>query len=355
MKRSWIAILTILTCLLDKRAQQAIAYLKEENKILRQKIGTKRLVLTDQERRRLAVKAKPLGRKLLSQTTDILSAGTILGWYRKLVGCKYVGSENRKGGRPKVSKEIIDLVLRFKKENPQWGYDRIQGYLVYLGYKVSPATVQRILSDYGYHPEPDDFKRTTWKQFLRSHLAVIYATDFFSVEVLTRKGLIRYMVLFAMELASRKAQIVGVHPCPDGQWMKQKARDMTDYEEGVLKEKRFLIHDWDPLFTREFRAFVKASGTQPIRTAARAPQQNSYAERFIRSLKYECLDKLILTSEAQLRYVLDEYLEYFHHERIHQGLGRIIEPKYKNIAASGEIVCIERLGGLLKSYHRKAA
>jgi putative transposase len=121
MKRSWIAILTLLTHLVDQHAQRTIEYLKEENRILLQKLGKKRLKLTDQERRRLAVKAKPLGRKLLAETTSLFSAETILGWYRKLVGQKYDGSANRKGGRPKVSKEIIDLVLRFKKENPQWG------------------------------------------------------------------------------------------------------------------------------------------------------------------------------------------------------------------------------------------
>lgn len=347
--------MTMLTYLVDKHAQQTIEYLKEENKILYQKLGRKRLILTDQERRRLAVKAKPLGRRLLAETTTSFSADTILGWYRKLVGQKYDGSKNRKGGRPKVSKEIVDLVLRFKKENPQWGYDRIQGYIVYLGYQISRATVQRILLDHGYHPEPDDFKRTTWKQFLKAHWSVLSAVDFFSVELMIRRVLIRYMVLFAIELSTRKVQIVGIHPSPNGEWMKQIARNMTDCDQGFLRGKRYLIHDRDPLFTQAFKAIVKASGVTSIPTAVSAPKMNAHAERFVRSVKYECLNKMILTSEEQLRHVLDEYLLYYHHERIHKTLGRIIEPKIEHQAKSGDIVCVERLGGLLKSYHRKAA
>jgi putative transposase len=231
MKRSWIAILTILTQLVDQHAQRTIEYLKEENKILYHKLGKKRLVLTDQERRRLAVKAKPLGRKLLAETTTLFSADTILGWFRKLVGQKYDGSANCKGGRPKVGKEIIDLVLRFKKENPRWGYGRIHGYLVYLGFQVSRATVQRILLDHGYHPEPEDFKRTTWAQFLKSHWNVFCAVDFFSIELLTTRGLIRYMVLFVMDIATRKVQIAGIHSNPNGDWMKQVARNLTNSED----------------------------------------------------------------------------------------------------------------------------
>jgi len=345
----------MLTYLVDKHAQQTIEYLKEENKILFHKLGKKRLRLTDQERRRLAVKARPLGRKLLAETTTLFSADTILGWWRKLVGRKYDGSRNRKGGRPKVSKEIIDLVLRFKEENPQWGYCRIQGYIVYLGYQISKATVQRILLDHGYHPEPDDFKRTTWRQFLKSHWDVFCAADFFSVELMTKRGLLRYMVLFAIDIGTRKVHIAGIHPNPDGEWMKQMARNLTDSEEGFFTGKRYLIHDRDPLFTKAFKAIIKAGGVTPVQTAVSAPEMNAHAERFVWSVKYECLNKMILTSEAQLRYVLEEYLEYYHHERFHKGLGRIIEPRPEHQIKIGAIVCVERLGGLLRSYHRKAA
>jgi transposase InsO family protein len=301
------------------------------------------------------VKAKPLGRKLLAETTTLFSADTILGWFRKLVGRKYDGSANRKGGRPKVCKEIIDLVLRFKKENPQWGYGRIHGYLVYLGFQVSRATVQRILLDHGYHPEPEDFKRTTWAQFLKSHWNVFCAVDFFSVELLTARGIVRTMVLFVLDIATRKVQIAGIHSNPNGDWMKQVARNLTDSEEGFLRGKRFLILDRDPLFTKAFKEILKEGGVTPVPTAVAAPMMNAHAERFVRAVKYEGLNKLILTNEAQLRYVLNEYLDYYHHERIHKGLGRMIEPIPEYQSVSGEIVCVERLGGLLKSYHRKAA
>jgi len=136
--------------------------------------------------------------------------------------------------------------------------------------------------------------------------------------------------------------------------MKQVARNLTDSEEGFLKGKRFLIRDRDPLFTKAFKEMLKDGGATPVPTAVAAPMMNAHAERFVRAIKYECLNKLILTNEAQLRYVLDVYLPYYHHERFHKELGRIIEPRAEYQAGSGTIVCVERLGGLLKSYHRRA-
>ena len=123
--------------------------------------------------------------------------------------------------------------------------------------------------------------------------------------------------------------------------------------DGFLAGKKYLIHDRDPLYTAKFEGILKAAGVEPVKLPPRSPNLNSHAERFVRSVKEECLDHLILSSEEQLRYVLTEYLRYYHHERIHQGINEIIEPQHEG--NQGEIICIERLGGLLKSYHRKAA
>lgn len=136
--------------------------------------------------------------------------------------------------------------------------------------------------------------------------------------------------------------------------MKQVVKILTDYEEGFLKDKRYLIHDRDPLYTNEFHDILESSGIKPVKLPPRSPDLNPYAERFVKSVKSECLDHLILSSVDQLDYVLDEYGKYYHHERIHQSLGRIIEPIHK-IDDDADIACIERLGGLLKSYHRLAA
>ncbi len=137
--------------------------------------------------------------------------------------------------------------------------------------------------------------------------------------------------------------------------MKQVARILTDYDDGFLRGKRYLIHDRDPLYnTTGFYDILKASGTKPVKLPSRNPDLNCYAERFVKSVKFECLNHLILSSVGQLEYTLEQYCDYYHHERIHQSLDRIIEPKH-SIDEKSEIVCIERLGGLLKSYHRLAA
>jgi putative transposase len=178
------------------------------------------------------------------------------------------------------------------------------------------------------------------------------ACDFFSVELLVRGKLVRCMALFAIELSTRKVEILGIHPQPKGRWMEQIARNVSG-EGGFLAGKKYLIHDRDPLYTAKFASILKAAGVQPVKLPPRSPNLNAHAERFVRSIKEECLDHLILFSEEQLRYVLTEYLQYYHQERIHQGINKIIEPQHEG--NQGEIICIERLGGLLKSYHREAA
>jgi transposase InsO family protein len=137
--------------------------------------------------------------------------------------------------------------------------------------------------------------------------------------------------------------------------MRQVARILTDCEDGFLKDKRYLIHDRDPLYnTAGFHAILQNFGVDPIKLPAKSPDLNSIAERFVKSVKYECLNYLILTSVKQLEYTLDQFQQYYHHERIHQSLGRIIEPKHE-LDEQAEVQCVERLGGLLKSYHRLAA
>jgi len=309
--------------------------------------------LNDRQRIRLAAKAKRLTRELLEATTVLFTPETMLGWYRKLIAQKYDGSENCKNpGRPRISQEIIDLVIRFKKENPHWGYTRIRDYIVHLGYKIGETTVKNILLENGFDPEPDLTRKTTWKEFIKSRWNVLAACDFFSIELLIKGKLVRCMVLFAIDLSTRKVEILGVRPQPNGPWMEQIARNATG-EDGFLASKKYLIHDRDPLYITKFQSILKGAGVEPVTLPPRSPNLNSHAERFVRSVKGECLNHLILTSEQQLRHVLSEYLEYYHHERIHQGLNRIIEPQHEG--NQGEIICIERLGGLLRSYHRKAA
>lgn len=348
-------LLTCLTTLLDKQHRLVIEYLKEENQILREHIykkqDTKRILLTDSQRRRLAVKAKALGRTLLSETTDLFSPATIIGWYKKLIAKKYDGSANRSGGRTKVSQEKIDLVLKMSRENPDWGAGRIRNYMNYLGYKIGKTTVWRIMEDHGLNPDPEVRKKGDWNKFISSHLDVLAATDFFSVELLTHKGLVRCMVLFIIDIGSRRVHIAGIKAAPDGQWIKQVAKNITDCEDGFLKGKRYLIHDRDSLFTREFDQLIKAVGVDVVKTVKQSPNLNAYAERFVQTIKTECLNHLVLSSPEQLEYVISEFVTYYHRERPHESLGGgMIEPWPQD--KDGPIVQFERLGGLLKSYRR---
>ena len=315
-----------------------------------------RIRLTNRQRMRVAAKARRRNRKMLEQCTELFTMDTIMWWYRQLVAKKCDGSQNRSApGRPQITEEIVNLVIRFKQENPRRGYQKITDQIVYLGHKISKSSVKNILIENGYDPEPDLTVRSTWHEFIKSHWDVLAACDFFTIELLVRHKLVRCTVFFVIELSTRKVFYAPIKLQPDGPYMKQVARILVDSEDGFLQGKRYLIHDRDPLYkTAGFHGILKSIGVKPVRLPSRSPNLNCYAERYVKSVKSECLDHLILSSVEQLEHVLREFGEYYHHERIHQSLGRIIEPKHST-EDTAEIVCIERLGGLLKSYHRLAA
>jgi len=357
-QRLWLSLITFLAYCFDKELYKAIDYLREQVRVLveHQEKQDKRILLTNRQRMRVAAKAKQLSRKMLEQCTELFTPDTIMKWYRKLIAEKYDGSQNRTyAGRPPVSQEIVDLIIRFKQENPRWGYKKIRDQVVYLGYDICKSSVKNILIENGYDPEPDLTVRSTWHEFIKSHWDVLAACDFFTVELLVGHRLVRCTLFFVMELSTRKVFFAPVKLQPDGKYMRQVARILTDSEDGFLHGKRYLIHDRDPLYRTEgFHETLKSSGIEPVKLPARSPDLNCYAERFVKSIRSECLDHLILFSVKHLDYVIEQYCKYYHRERIHQGIGRIIEPKYA-IDDTAEIVCIERLGGLLKSYHRLAA
>jgi hypothetical protein len=354
----WLTIVTCLAWCIDRELYKAIDYLKEQVRVLveLQEQQNKKIRLSVSQRKRVAAKAKRLSRALLERCTELFTPDTILRWYHDLIAHKYDGSKNRMSpGRPPLSQEIIDLVIRLKEDNPRWGYQKITDQVVYLGYAISKSAVKTILIENGYDPEPNLSVRSTWHEFLRSHWEVLAACDFFTIELWVKRKLVRCTLFFVIELATRKVFFAPIQLQPDGAYMKQVARILTDMEDGFLKGKRYLIHDRDPLYTAEgFHDILKQSGIKPVVLPARSPDLNCFAERFIKSIKSECLGHLILSSVKQLDYVLCQYQEYYHHERIHQSLGRILELKHR-IDSTARIVCIERLGGLLKSYHRLAA
>ena len=238
---------------MNQQQQEVIEYLKTENKILREKIGSKRIVLNDDQRRRLAVAAKKIGRKALSEVCGLFTPDTLLGWHRKLVAMKYDGSKKRKPGRPAISEELEKLIVKIAKQNRDWGYLRISGQLKYLGYKASRPTIAKILKKHGIEPSPERRNKNTWNEFIKSHFESLAAIDFFTIECHTLRGLTRYMVLTVIDYSNRKVEIAGISHNPDGKWMEQMARNLTDCEEGFLKDKNYLIHDCDKLFTKKFK------------------------------------------------------------------------------------------------------
>jgi hypothetical protein len=174
----------------------------------------------------------------------------LLRWYRELVAQKYDGNARRRAGRPRIPGEIQQLIVEMASDNPRWGYTRIQGALANLGYTVGRNTIKRVLAENGI--DPAGRRPTSWKTFLKAHWGAIAATDFFTIEGVTWRGLVKYFVLFVIDPKTPRIEIAGIAADPDGRWMRQIARNLTDGEDGFLLRSRYLIHDRDPLFTKGF-------------------------------------------------------------------------------------------------------
>jgi putative transposase len=348
-------ILAVAGCL-NRHQQRILDYLREENRVFKQQLCGRRLRLTDDQRRRLAVKGEVLGRKLLGEYVSLVTPYTILGWLRKLIARKWDFSEKRRGpGRPRVMDEIRTLVVRMARENLSWGYSRIRGAVENLGHRVGRTTVANILKEHGLDSADRRQKGTSWRAFLKVHWDCLAALDFFTIEVWTLNGLTTYYVLLVMELRTRRVEIAGITPCPGEAFMVQVARNLTDEFDGFLRAKRYAIMDRDDKFTDAFRRVLREAGVKPVRLPARSPNLNAHLERFVRSIKEECLARMMLFGESMLRRAAREFLAHYHGERNHQGLdNRLIEPKEDVGTRKGRIVCRRRLGGLLRYYYRKA-
>ena len=207
---NWARLLAYVTGLVNHRLLLQCEYLVAENRILRSQLPSK-LRLTHSERRTLAEIGKRLGRKLLSDVACVAKPETILGWYRRLIARKFDGSKHRSyAGRPRINPEIEELIVRVAQENATWGYDRIAGALANLGHRVSDQTVGNVLRRHGIPTAPKRNQTTTWKDFISAHMAVLAGTDFFTVEVLTWRGLATYYVLFFLNLESRRITLAGI-------------------------------------------------------------------------------------------------------------------------------------------------
>ena len=261
-----------------------------------------------------------------------------------------------KAGRPRVMDTIHRLIVRMATENREWGYTRIRGALGDLGHQVARGTIANVRKERGLEPAPKRKKRTTWREFLAAHWDVLAAADFFTVEVWTPRGLTRFTVLVLIHLASLRSQIAGISAEPDGPWVTQLMRNATDAEDGFLRHIRFLIHDRDPLVRPAVRDTLPPADVTPLRLPARSPNLNAYTERFVRTIKESCLERMVLIGEGSLRRAVREFVAHYHHERNHLGLdNRLILPLSTVPPPRGRVQCRQRLGGLLNYYYRSAA
>lgn len=330
----------------SRRQQRVIEYLLEENRVLREQLGGTMPPLSDDQRRRLAAKGRVLGRRSLAEVATIVTPDTILRWYRRLIAAKWT-YPTRRTGRPGIMAEIRALIVRFAEENPRWGYCRIQGAMRNLGHRVAPSTIARTLKEHGIKPAPD--RPSSWRTFLKAHWGEVAATDFFTTEVWTLGGLKTHYVLFFLELTSRRVHIAGITTNPTDLFMGRAAERAADFLRGC----RYLIHDRDTKYSLRFTIVMEAAGIGLVKTPFQAPNANAYAERFVRSIKDECLNRMILFGEEHLRHALDEYVEHYHRERNHQGIGNELIDGQPSIGL-GDVRSTDRLGGMLRYYHRAA-
>src|ERR1700738_4343321 len=275
----WARILAYVTGTVDQELLARNEYLATENRILKAQLRG-RLKLSDTERKALGEIGHRLGRKALADVATIARPDTILGWYRKLVARKFDGSKARRGpGRPRIKREVEQLIIRMASENRNWGYDRISGALANLGYEISDQTVGNVLRRHGLPPASERKRTGTWAAFIRTHVALLAGAALFNAEVLTLRGLVTYYVLFFIHLESRRVDIAGITIHPDERWMKQIARNATMEDCGALRDCRYLLHDGDTKFTRSFCAILMSGRVEALALPARSPNLNAYAEQ----------------------------------------------------------------------------
>jgi putative transposase len=302
----WKTLLAYITGSVDRELRLRTAYLVTENRILRQQI-TGRVRLSDGERKTLAEIGKQLGKKALEEVATIVIPDTIVAWHRKFIAKKFDGSKQRQTlGRPRIDAELEALVVRMAQKNRSWGYDRIAGALASLGHTLSDQTVGNILKRHGVLPAPEREKTTTWTECIRTPMAVLVATDFFTIAVWTTCGLVTYYILFVIQLASRKVYVTGVTPYPDQRWMTQMARNATMAAWGFLAPGQSLLHDRDGKFCPAFQRTSDEAGVTRVVLPPRSPNVNAYAERWVRSVQEEGLSRLVLFGECSLRHALSD-------------------------------------------------
>ena len=339
---AWVALLARSGASKDVE----ILVLRHEVAVLRRQVARPKPDWAD--RAVIAALARLLPRHL--RLHRIVTPGTLLAWHRRIVKNKWTHPNTT--GRPPVPEEIRELVQQLARQNPAWGHRRIQGELLSLGYRIGAGTIRRILAAAGLTPAPRRAS-PTWRQFLASQAAGILACDFLHVDTVFLR---RLYVLFVMEIRTRRVHVLGVTAHPTGSWTAQQARNLLM----VLGERaghfKFLVRDRDSKFTAAFDEVLAGNGTRIIKTPVRSPRANSFAERYVGTLRRECLDHLLIYGEQHLRQVLSAYARHYNEHRPHQSRGQrppLHEPG-QAVDVTARIKRTHVVQGLISEYRRAA-
>ena len=348
--------LLVLRCRSEREKEVEILLLRHQLRVLERQVA--RPELTQADRALLASFSRVLSRQAWRRSAFVTPA-TLLRWHRELVARRWTYPSRRRG-RPETTAEIRELVIRFACENPGWGYRRIQGELVGLGVKLAASTVSAMLKQAGIEPAPKRVE-TSWAEFLRQQAASILECDFLTVDTLFLK---RFYVLFFIELATRRVHLAGITANPDGLWVTQQARNLVmRLDDEGLERPRFLIRDRDSKFTRDFDEVFRSEGVCVIKAPVRAPLARAHPERWIGSLRRECLDRLLILGRGHVERVVATYTRHYNEHRPYRSLGQ--RPPLSPVppleeAGAGELLALDRvrrrdrLGGLIHEYQLAA-
>ncbi len=290
-------------------------------------------------------------RQRLNLVMLIFKPDTILRWHRELVRRKWTFRRKGTPGRPKITSELEALIVRLAKENPHWGYDKIQGELLKLGHRLGATSVRNILKQHRITPASERSSRS-WRSFLSHYKDQILACDFFTVETICLKTI---YVLFFIELGTRRVHLAGCTTNPDATWVTQQARQLVWDLKDNDRDMAFLIHDNDMKFTSSFDHVFSSEGIEIIHTPYRAPRANAFSERWVRSVREECLDHILVLNENHLSRVLKEYAQYYNHARPHQSLGQHFPVSGLPRNKEGSTQRRDILGGVIHDYYRRSS
>jgi putative transposase len=305
--------LVVLRFRSEREKEIEILLLRHQLHVLERQVA--RLQLAPADRALLAAFSRVLPRRMWRRSLLVRPA-TLLRWHRELVARRW--TYPHRPGRPPTPAEVRALVLRLARENPSWGYRRIQGELVGLGIKLAASTVWSILKEAGIEPAPRRAEQS-WAEFLRAQAASILECDFLTVDTLFLK---RFYVLFFIELATRRVHLAGVTTNPDGRWVSQQARNMLMQVDDEGVRPRVLVRDRDNKFTRDFDEVFRSEGIRVLKAPVRAPKARAHAERWVGTVRRECLDRLLILGRRHLRHVLTGYLAHYNDHRPHRSLGQ---------------------------------